>query len=534
MEIDKQLNQYFIELNDDTIDKSSLAITKQNIFNKFSNYKLGNEYINSIAVVTNNNRYCVNSRKKSNNNSVWDNPEDRKILLDNLSGKFKLNYLPISQYSGFLDGNYLGIASRIGPITKDKTYGGIFITLDESFLHENNLNNEELKSIKTLIVSNDDNIILFEDSDYMNTNFQEYKNTVLKNMDYSIITISIKGTDWDIVSIIDNQMVKKEASKSSVIILFIALIISIIIITSLCRISSNYTKSIAEISRGISKYSLLDGNSEINIDHKDELYSIAYQFNKMAIKNKNLINLVQKKNNEIIEATNNQRKAEIKALRAQINPHFLYNTLDSINWMAIENDQIKISEMLSSLGEILRYNISNIDELVKVGDEVEWLKKYFFLQQERFNHAFEYYIRIDEECNNFLIHKLLLQPIIENAIIHGMEGIKENGIIKVVIEKDKTEKNIFDISIYNNGVAIEERELNNIRKLIDSKEQTKGSGIGLNNVINRLKLYDDKVRLCVDSTLKWTIFTLKFPIRLWPSTSKKKFSMDEKERSEEG
>lgn len=114
-----------------------------------------------------------------------------------------------------------------------------------------------------------------------------------------------------------------------------------------------------------------------------------------------------------------QKNAEIAALEAQINPHFLYNTLDTINWMAIDRDEYEISNMITTLARILRYGISDSNGVVKIRDEVEWLKQYIFLQQTKLKNSFDCHIDVEPELMDLSIHKLLLQPFIENAILHG-------------------------------------------------------------------------------------------------------------------
>src|SRR5690606_22009806 len=113
------------------------------------------------------------------------------------------------------------------------------------------------------------------------------------------------------------------------------------------------------------------------------------------------------------------------------NPHFLYNTLDTINWMAIEKNEFDISNAITSLATILRYAITNSNEMVTVRDEVEWLKKYIYLQQTRLKNTFRCEINVEPEALDFRIHKLLLQPFIENAVIHGFEGIKRENVLRI-------------------------------------------------------------------------------------------------------
>lgn len=147
---------------------------------------------------------------------------------------------------------------------------------------------------------------------------------------------------------------------------------------------------------------------EIEEDMSGEMETIALEFNHM------LERLSRSLENER-EANTRQREAEIAALEAQINPHFLYNLLDTINWMAIDREEYEISNSISALAFILRYGIDNSNGIVSVREECEWLKKYLFLQQTRLKYAFQCEMHIEPEIMECKIHKLLLQPFVENG-----------------------------------------------------------------------------------------------------------------------
>lgn len=135
------------------------------------------------------------------------------------------------------------------------------------------------------------------------------------------------------------------------------------------------------------------------------------------------------------ELSRQKQKAEITALEAQINPHFLYNILDTINWMAIGKKAFEISRAISALAAILRYGIDNSNGIVTIRDEYEWLKQYLLLQQTRLKEGFESRISIQPEAMEVKVHKLLIQPFVENAIIHGFDGIDRKAVLGVEIER---------------------------------------------------------------------------------------------------
>lgn len=241
------------------------------------------------------------------------------------------------------------------------------------------------------------------------------------------------------------------------------------------------------------------------------MYIIVRQFDIMTARVNSLVETLKQRNEEIKAAAISQKHAEIKALEAQINPHFLFNTLDSINWRAIENDEEEISDMLGALGSLLRYSISNIEMEVVLEAEINWLKKYIFLQRDRFEYSFDCQYDITEEAMKFPIYKMLLQPIVENAILHAFETVKEGGMIYVTafIRTDKR----LQISIKDNGSGMSEEALADIRKNIEEDSLLNSKSIGISNVIHRIRLYyQNEAEIKVESRLgEGTEFVLVIP-----------------------
>lgn len=234
-----------------------------------------------------------------------------------------------------------------------------------------------------------------------------------------------------------------------------------------------------------------------------EIETVALQFNDTLEK---LVNAQKKEK----EATDRQRKAEIRALEAQINPHFLYNTLDTINWMAIDRDEFDISNAINSLATILRYAITDSNGTVTVRDEVEWLRKYIYLQQFRLKSKFIRKIEVQPEVLEVKIHKLLLQPFVENAIIHGFRGEQEQCILEVIFTG---ETDGLHIAIRDNGSGMEPELVEKVNSGQQIRSEEK-SHIGMDNAIMRLNSYSDgKAKIFVKSEMgKGTEVNIFWPI----------------------
>ena len=206
------------------------------------------------------------------------------------------------------------------------------------------------------------------------------------------------------------------------------------------------------------------------------------------------------------------KNAELRALEAQINPHFLYNTLDSINWMAIEQGEYEISKMLRNLGVILRYSIDKSNGMVTIKDLEDWIEKYMSLQQMRFEGVFTFEVHVEDAARKKWIYKLLLQPFIENAILHGLKDMDRDGLLRVDIGLSPEEDRILLI-IEDNGKGMPENlvELYNdpIRAVEDESDR-----IGLQNAFSRLRMYyKDQAEWHVNSISGMgTVITLRVPI----------------------
>jgi two-component system sensor histidine kinase YesM len=179
-----------------------------------------------------------------------------------------------------------------------------------------------------------------------------------------------------------------------------------------------------------------------------------------------------------------EREAQIKALQAQINPHFLYNTLDTINWMAVKIDAEEISFMVNSLAKYFRLSLSKGKSVVSIHDELELVRVYLSIQQTRYKGAIQFRFDIDEETENCKIQKLTLQPIVENAVLHGVQKNRDRRG-EVVIESKKYEKEIV-ISITDNGGGMDQETMEHV---LCCQPETGEGHYGLYNVNERIKLF---------------------------------------------
>lgn len=204
----------------------------------------------------------------------------------------------------------------------------------------------------------------------------------------------------------------------------------------------------------------------------------------------NSMNTMIDKINELLEQVTTEqirlRKAEFELLQAQINPHFLYNTLDIIVWM-IENEQkTEAVKVVTALARFFRISLSRGKSLITVKDELEHVRNYLMIQQMRFKNKFTYTIESDDEVLELASLKLMLQPLVENAIYHGMEYMDGDG--EIFVRAWQEEKELY-LEVRDNGLGMTEEQVGNLFTDTAHVASKRGSGIGVRNVNERIKLY---------------------------------------------
>jgi two-component system sensor histidine kinase YesM len=249
---------------------------------------------------------------------------------------------------------------------------------------------------------------------------------------------------------------------TALFLIVVASIIAIILSGEISKPLKELAGSMKEVQEGHFEH------AEIEILDKNEIGMLSNSFNIMTHKIQDLMeeNVLEQKL---------KRKSELRALQSQINPHFLYNTLDSIIWMSESGKNQEVVLMTSSLAKLLRQSISNEDEIVTISSEIGYTKSYLTIQKMRYKDKLEFEIDIDESVLNECIVKLVLQPLVENAIYHGIKYKEGKGLIRITGHRE------------DNGKGMDE---NSLKHIFDKKDNSDNSrGVGVNNVNNRLKLY---------------------------------------------
>ena len=221
---------------------------------------------------------------------------------------------------------------------------------------------------------------------------------------------------------------------------------------------------------------------QIAITSKDEIGELSRGFNQMVHKIEELLR-------QVYEEQNQKRRAEMAALQSQINPHFLYNTLESINSLARKHKESQISKMIVHLGRLMRLSISTFDEMIPINQELDYVGHYIELHKHRFPRSLTYSIEIDEEIRRLYTVKWILQPIVENAILHGLESRSVEG--HIAITGWLAGEDVY-LQVSDNGTGMEPQALQELRKHVEhqAEQLTKyGKKVGMCNVQSRLRYH---------------------------------------------
>jgi two-component system sensor histidine kinase YesM len=222
-----------------------------------------------------------------------------------------------------------------------------------------------------------------------------------------------------------------------------------------------------------------------------------------------MIGTIKKLMRQIVLEQESKRKYELEALQAQINPHFLYNTLNSVVRMVGMNKNEEVTTMITSLSRLFRISLGKGKSVITIADELEHARNYLVIQQMRFKNKFDYSIEADEAVLNYATLKLIIQPLIENALVHGIEPSVDKGHIKVKVKLDGQD---IVIEVSDDGLGMSEERLKQV--ITGQVTSSKGSGVGVTNVQERIRLfYGQTYGLHFDSELEeGTRVTIRFPI----------------------
>jgi len=429
---------------------------------------------------------------------------EKRILEEHKGGAVWFGTNPSSQT--------IRVGRAINSIVNQELIGYEIIQIRESSVHDIYRRTDLFKSGDILITDLDGRIISHKDKSKLDEFIGDVAAGLTKDSIYnSFTTVGIDGTSnyvasrsinngqWRMIAIIPTEQYERDIILLRYWILGICGACCIMSLLLSLRISDSISRPLRNLSEMMNKVG--KGNFDVSIQpySNDEVGVLSEHFNKM-------VQQVQKLIQEVYQEQYLKQKAELKSLRAQINPHFLYNTLESINWMARTRNVPEIGDMVKALGDLMRASISG-DDFVTLNDEITNITNYLKIQKFRYGDRLGVCIGISPDIGQIIVPKLILQPIVENSIVHGLEEKLEDGHIKI---SGKLENGDVVIMICDDGVGMEKEKADHLNRLFSEyHEGTLVSGgsakvdirkdigskddmhthIGLINVDRRIKMY---------------------------------------------
>ena len=292
--------------------------------------------------------------------------------------------------------------------------------------------------------------------------------------DQIIINTPMTKLDWKLIGVLpENELMEKSNDVRNTFLIVGGIVVAFLILISF-NFSMWITKPISNLAKEMSRIEHNEFKEiEVKSSYGNETKLLYKQFNYMIRRINSLID-------EVYLAQIKEKEAELLALQQQINPHFLYNTLDSIAWMSMAYKAEDIRYMVMSLASMMRYSLNEGNNYITVRDELEQVRNYLGIQEIRYDNKFSTTIKADKEAMDYNIIKLIIQPLVENAIVHGFKDTGVFGNIEISVE---IAANDLVIKVINDGVEI---DLEKVRKLLEPDLKEKPKHYGLRNVNDRL------------------------------------------------
>ena len=312
---------------------------------------------------------------------------------------------------------------------------------------------------------------------------RQSKQVKIKGREYIFSKLKVDGINWNIVGAIPFDEFSKESNVFSIVTFVIILLNSVLFLFGaifVSRLISNPIKKLMDSMKSVEKgefrkAEIVVGNDEVGI-LKDR-YNI-------------MVEEIQKLFQNAINDQKLKRKAELNMLQAQIKPHFLYNTLDSVSSLALSGKNKKVYFVVKSLGGFYRTSLSKGKEVISIDEEIKSVKNYLRIQKVRYGKMFKAVYDIDERTLEYKTLKLILQPLVENSLYHGIRPKGQNGIIHI---SSKYSDGFIVLTVEDNGVGMDERKLDELLGSLQSPDKV---SFGLRGTLERLRIFYGMGDLC--------------------------------------
>lgn len=319
-----------------------------------------------------------------------------------------------------------------------------------------------------------------------------------------IILRTIEETGWTLGSVISRDKLDEQLQTVTYVIVLILCLCLIIMFGVVVYMVNRLTKPLLKLIRGMNDVSIGRWSTEIHIDSNDEIRLAANVFNHMVVE-------IKRKMGEIVERERKEKELQLQVLIGQLNPHFIYNTLNCVIYLARKAGANDIIALTKSFIEILQYGIvQKFNDFVAVRDEIAYLRHYFEVLSYRYTNMIELRIDLDEDAADAAIPRMLLYPIVENSVFHGLLSKDGDGWVEISV---KRAGNRIAVAIADNGIGMPERRLTELQSEIAKEEHETAKHIGLRNVYQRMRhIYGNEAFMTISSKPgEGTVVALSYP-----------------------
>lgn len=486
------------------IDNRDVLSEKTAIRSYFDDVKSIKGEILSIALYDENGDLIVadSTFDTVNNNNVYESNSFQNAINEPM--------INIFSGVGFENDRYAFTLSRYMSFNRSENHGVALIEFDFTKIVRLIYQSDLGENGHIAIFDRDYNVVYSSLPELIDEDLIETKKLVLgstgvtiNHQSFNLYISTITNTGWKVSVFTNNSQIYSVLYNFIIIVIITILLLSILYIFIVYVIVKQVTYPLYRLQAEMNK--VKDLNYDVNRSKlkkgSKEIIQLDATFNEMMRRIRYLAD-------KLLQEQENQRKSELKALQNQINPHFLYNTLDSIIYMIDKGENQKAEEMIVALSKFFRISISRGKAIIPLKDEVEHVRNYLLIQKIRFGDQFTYSINVDPSLYQYSCIKLILQPLVENAIEHGLNDNESGGQIEIIGTQNES---YIILKIKDNGYGISEDKLEQIYKSFhdDSIHQ----GVGLKNVYQRIKIYyGEEADIKIDSLFdEGTIISIYIP-----------------------
>lgn len=483
----------FLKESEGNTSSSEIPILEERIKKSLEVYTDVNSEIFGLLIVNNYDKYISNELEKKTRDSLT--KETWYTGAINESGKVNFFSNPIGRnlrsYKSYSAEDIISISKAIIDKETNKPIGVVMADINlkkfDDIIRDNYIGEKGF----FYLLDNNNNIVYSPVNPIIyriNSNNFDNKNDSfihsINNETFKIMYTTSEVTGWKSIGVFSFEDITKDITIMERFTLIIAIATSFLAVFFSLLFTNSIVTPIRELR------TLMKGVESGDLDLKFEEYKYRNEFGELGHSFNHMVSEIKKLINMVYEEQRSKRKAEIETLQAQIKPHFLYNTLDTIAWMAEEYNAKDIVKLVAALTRVFRIGLNKGKEVIKLRDEIEHINSYLIIQKYRYEDKLSYEINFDDEILDTLILKLITQPIVENAIYHGIKEKRGKG--KIFINFRKVVDEII-ITVEDNGAGITEEKLQNINSMLETSnsfciDSESGSGYGISNVNTRIKL----------------------------------------------